>query len=56
MAQRPQNPESVPKSMQAVYDGVRTADLGGHSSTSHFTDEIIRQYNNQHQGKKKKEK
>jgi isocitrate dehydrogenase (NAD+) len=29
-------------SMEAVYDGVRTADLGGHSSTTAFTDEVIR--------------
>jgi isocitrate/isopropylmalate dehydrogenase len=26
----------------AVYDGVRTADLGGHATTSEFTDEVIR--------------
>jgi isocitrate dehydrogenase (NAD+) len=25
-----------------VYDGLRTADLGGHASTSEFTDEVIR--------------
>src|SRR6266498_3916132 len=28
--------------LEAVADGVRTADLGGHSSTSDFTDEVIR--------------
>jgi isocitrate/isopropylmalate dehydrogenase len=28
--------------MEAIYDGVRTADLGGHSHTSEFTDEVIR--------------
>lgn len=27
---------------EAVYEGVKTADLGGHSSTSEFTDEVIR--------------
>jgi isocitrate dehydrogenase (NAD+) len=27
---------------EAVYDGVRTADLQGHTSTSEFTDEVIR--------------
>jgi isocitrate/isopropylmalate dehydrogenase len=26
----------------AVYDGIRTADLGGHATTSQFTDEVIR--------------
>lgn len=29
-------------SMEAVYDGVRTADLGGHSSMSEYTDDVIR--------------
>jgi isocitrate dehydrogenase (NAD+) len=29
-------------SLEAVSDGVRTADLGGHSSTTDFTDEVIR--------------
>src|SRR5687767_8693424 len=29
-------------SLEAVAEGVRTADLGGHSSTSAFTDEVIR--------------
>jgi isocitrate/isopropylmalate dehydrogenase len=29
-------------SMEAVYDGVRTADLGGHATTTEFTDEVIR--------------
>ena len=29
-------------SLEAVADGVRTADLGGHASTSEFTDEVIR--------------
>jgi isocitrate dehydrogenase (NAD+) len=29
-------------SLEAVADGIRTADLGGHSSTSEFTDEVIR--------------
>lgn len=28
--------------MEAVYDGIRTADLGGSASTSAFTDEVIR--------------
>jgi isocitrate/isopropylmalate dehydrogenase len=28
--------------MEAVYDGVRTADLGGHASTSDFTNEVIK--------------
>jgi isocitrate dehydrogenase (NAD+) len=28
--------------LEAVGDGVRTADLGGHASTSEFTDEVIR--------------
>lgn len=28
--------------LEAVYDGVRTADLGGHSTTSDFTSEVIR--------------
>jgi isocitrate/isopropylmalate dehydrogenase len=27
---------------EAVYDGIRTADLGGHTSTIDFTDEVIR--------------
>jgi isocitrate/isopropylmalate dehydrogenase len=29
-------------SLEAVADGVRTADLGGHTSTTEFTDEVIR--------------
>lgn len=29
-------------SMESVYDGVRTADLGGHATTTEFTDEVIR--------------
>jgi isocitrate/isopropylmalate dehydrogenase len=29
-------------SLEAVADGVRTADLGGHASTSEFTDEVLR--------------
>ena len=28
--------------LEAVADGVRTADLGGHAGTSEFTDEVIR--------------
>jgi isocitrate/isopropylmalate dehydrogenase len=28
--------------LEAVADGTRTADLGGHASTSEFTDEVIR--------------
>jgi isocitrate dehydrogenase (NAD+) len=28
--------------LEAVSEGIRTADLGGHSSTSEFTDEVIR--------------
>jgi isocitrate/isopropylmalate dehydrogenase len=27
---------------EAVYDGVKTADLGGHATTSEFTDDVIR--------------
>jgi isocitrate dehydrogenase (NAD+) len=29
-------------SMEAIYDGVRTADLSGHATTTEFTDEVIR--------------
>jgi isocitrate dehydrogenase (NAD+) len=29
-------------SLEAVAEGVRTADLGGHSGTTEFTDEVIR--------------
>jgi isocitrate/isopropylmalate dehydrogenase len=29
-------------SLEAVADGVRTADLGGHAATSEFTDEVLR--------------
>jgi len=28
--------------LEAVSDGIRTADLGGHASTTDFTDEVIR--------------
>jgi isocitrate/isopropylmalate dehydrogenase len=28
--------------LEAVADGVRTADLGGHAGTGEFTDEVIR--------------
>jgi isocitrate/isopropylmalate dehydrogenase len=28
--------------LEAVADGIRTADLAGHASTSEFTDEVIR--------------
>jgi isocitrate/isopropylmalate dehydrogenase len=28
--------------LEAVAEGVRTADLGGHAGTSEFTDEVIR--------------
>ncbi|MBA3947762.1 MAG: isocitrate dehydrogenase [Herpetosiphonaceae bacterium] len=28
--------------LEAVYDGVRTGDLGGHSTTTEFTDEVIK--------------
>lgn len=28
--------------LEAVYEGVKTADLGGHATTSEFTDEVIR--------------
>lgn len=28
--------------LEAVYDGVRTADLGGHASTTEYTDEVIK--------------
>lgn len=31
--------------MEAVSDGVRTADLGGHASTTEFTDDVIRRVN-----------
>lgn len=31
--------------LEAVYDGIRTADLGGAASTSQFTDEVIRRAN-----------
>lgn len=31
--------------LEAVYDGIRTADLGGSASTSQFTDEVIRRTN-----------
>ncbi len=29
-------------SLEAVYDGIRTGDLGGHSTTTEFTDEVIK--------------
>jgi isocitrate dehydrogenase (NAD+) len=28
--------------MEAIYDGIRTADLGGHACTTEFTDEVIK--------------
>jgi isocitrate/isopropylmalate dehydrogenase len=28
--------------LEAVADGVRTSDLGGHAGTSEFTDDVIR--------------
>jgi isocitrate/isopropylmalate dehydrogenase len=28
--------------LEAVAEGIRTADLGGHAGTSEFTDEVIR--------------
>jgi isocitrate/isopropylmalate dehydrogenase len=28
--------------LESVAEGIRTADLGGHSSTTDFTDEVIR--------------
>jgi isocitrate/isopropylmalate dehydrogenase len=28
--------------LEAVADGIRTADLGGHASTTDFTDEVVR--------------
>ena len=28
--------------LEAVYEGIRTADLQGHTSTTEFTDEVIR--------------
>ncbi len=28
--------------LEAVYEGIRTADLQGHASTTEFTDEVIR--------------
>jgi isocitrate/isopropylmalate dehydrogenase len=28
--------------LETVSDGIRTADLGGHASTTDFTDEVIR--------------
>jgi isocitrate/isopropylmalate dehydrogenase len=27
---------------EAVFDGVKTADLGGHATTTEFTDDVIR--------------
>ena len=27
--------------MEAVYDGIKTGDLGGHAKTTEFTDEVI---------------
>lgn len=32
----------VESCLEAIYDGVRTADLGGHTGTSEFTDEVIK--------------
>lgn len=32
----------VESCLEAVYDGVRTADLGGHASTTEYTDEVMR--------------
>ncbi|NTU84731.1 MAG: isocitrate dehydrogenase [Chloroflexales bacterium] len=32
----------VESCMEAIYDGVRTADLGGHASTTDFTDAVIK--------------
>jgi isocitrate dehydrogenase (NAD+) len=32
----------VESCLEAVYDGARTADLGGHSGTTEFTDEVIK--------------
>jgi isocitrate dehydrogenase (NAD+) len=32
----------VESCMEAVYDGVRTADLGGHAHTDEYTDEVIK--------------
>jgi isocitrate/isopropylmalate dehydrogenase len=29
-------------SLEAVWQGIRTADLGGHAGTTEFTDEVIR--------------
>jgi len=29
-------------SLETVADGIRTADLGGHTSTTDFTDQVIR--------------
>ncbi len=31
--------------LEAVYEGIKTADLGGHSMTTEFTDEVIRRVN-----------
>jgi isocitrate dehydrogenase (NAD+) len=28
--------------LETVYDGLRTSDLGGHATTTEFTDEVIR--------------
>jgi isocitrate/isopropylmalate dehydrogenase len=28
--------------LEAVSDGIRTADLGGHASTTDFSDEVVR--------------
>ena len=38
-AGRPRDPRGV---LEAVAQGVRTADLGGHLGTTEFTDEVIR--------------
>ena len=32
----------VEGALEAVADGIRTADLSGHASTTEFTDEVIR--------------
>jgi len=32
----------VEATLEAVYDGIRTADLGGHAGTTDFTNEVIR--------------
>ena len=42
-SRRQQVPRAIREAcLEAVADGMRTADLGGHAGTSEFTDEVIR--------------